>query len=50
MKKLEDGLAELLLEFVTEYFEEFEKYAAANGFDERMVMDSVNALIGVKND
>ncbi|SAY50921.1 hypothetical protein [Neisseria weaveri] len=50
MKKIEDGLADLLLEFVTEYFVEFERYAAVNGFDDEMVMDAVNALKGEEND
>ena len=40
MKQIENGLADLLLEFVTEYFEEFEKYAAANGFDDDAVADA----------
>lgn len=50
MKQIENGLADLLLEFVTEYFEEFEKYAAANGFDDDAVADAVEALKGEENE
>lgn len=50
MKQIENGLADLLLEFITEYFEEFDKYASANGFDDKAVMDAVEALKGKEND
>ena len=50
MKQIENDAACLLLEFVTEYFEEFDNYAAANGFDDRVVMDAVKALKGTEND
>lgn len=44
MKTFDDQECDLLLEFITEYFEEFDNYAASNGFERDLVVQIVQNL------
>ncbi|SUA36335.1 MULTISPECIES: hypothetical protein [Neisseria] len=44
MKTFDAQESDLLLEFLTEYFEEFDRFAADNGFEKDLVMQIIDNL------